>query len=58
MPLKKMKVAKCAREENALLSQLQNEGGNEVQVQEYLAHKKQQPRRTLQYDFAQGPMVV
>ena len=32
-------------------------GAREV-VQGYLAHKKQPPRRTLQYPYAQGPMVV
>ena len=27
-------------------------------LQGYLAHKKQLPRKTLQWDYAQGPMVV
>ena len=27
-------------------------------VQGYLAHKKQRPPRSLQQDYAQGPMVV
>ena len=27
-------------------------------VQGYLAHKKQRPPSTLQYDYTQGPMVV
>ena len=27
-------------------------------VQGYLAHKKQRPSRTLQKEYAQGPMVV
>jgi hypothetical protein len=28
------------------------------EVQEYLAHKKQLPAKTLQVDYVQGPMVV
>ena len=27
-------------------------------IQEYIAHKKQRPLRTLQEDYAQGPTVV
>ena len=33
-------------------------GGNLLQVQGFLAQKKQRPSRTLQKDYAQGPMVV
>ena len=29
-----------------------------VPSQRYLAHKKQPPPRTLQWDYTQGPMVV
>ena len=36
----------------------QGSGARKCQVQVYLAHKKLPPPRTLQQDYAQGPMVV